>query len=113
VPDDLGFYAMDPYGGNNIDENMCFLDTFITNAKLKAASGYPKILIAETNNKSTSASRVAWLEHVATRMHAYGSNAIGILTFWGGASAPLSGPWNPADTTVINGMNHIINHILT
>jgi hypothetical protein len=112
VPDDLGFYAMDPYGGDDIELNMCRLETFIQNAKKKAATGYPRIILAETNNKSTSAKRVEWFERVATRMHTYGSHAVGILTFWGGAHAPLSGAWNPADKTVIDGMNHIINHIL-
>lgn len=112
VPDDLGFYGIDVYGGDSIDKNMCFLDTFITNARLVAASGYPKILIGETNYNSTDTNRVEWLQQVATRMNAYGSNAIGILTFWGGAGAALSGAWDPTDDTIIGGMNYIINDIL-
>jgi hypothetical protein len=112
VPDDLGFYGIDVYGGNAIDKNMCFLETFISNAKLKARNGYPKIVIGETNNKSTDANRVEWFERVAERMHRYGSHAVGILTFWGDAHAPLSGPWDPSRSKVINGMNHVINKIL-
>lgn len=112
VPDDLGFYGVDVYGGDDVDTNMCFLDTFIINANVKAASGYPKILIAETNKNSTDARRVDWFERVATRMQAYGPNAIGILTFWGGAGAALSGAWDPADIAVIDGMNYVINNIL-
>ncbi len=112
VPDDLGFYGVDVYGCDAIDTNMCFLETFITNANAKAADGYPKILIAETNNNDTDLKRVAWFERVAARMQAYGPNAIGILTFWGGADAELSGAWDPTDTTVIGGMNYVINSIL-
>jgi len=112
VPDDLGFYGVDVYGGDDIDKNMCFLDTLISNAKLKAVSGYPKIIIAETNNRSTDANRVEWFDQVAQRMHQYGSNAVGILTFWGGVHARLSGAWDPKDDAVIRGMNHVINKIL-
>ena len=110
VPDDLGFYGMDPYGHDDIDKFMCFFDTFITNAKLKAASGYPKIILAETNNKASVADRVEWFDQVAVRMHTYGSHAVGILTFWR-EGAPLSGGWHPTKP-LVTGMNKVINNIL-
>jgi hypothetical protein len=110
VPDDLGFYGIDPYGHNDIDKFMCFFDTFITNAKLKAASGYPKIILAETNNKATVANRVEWFDQVATRMHTYGSHAVGILTFWR-EGGNLSGGWHPTKP-LVTGMNKVINNIL-
>ena len=110
VPDDLGFYGIDPYGHRDIDTYMCFLDTFITNAKIKAASGYPKIIVAETSNNDTDDNRVLWFQRVAERMHTYGANAVGILTFWKDDGS-LSGPWD-GDLNIISGMNDIIDNIL-
>jgi hypothetical protein len=128
VPDDLGFYGIDVYGdgavnsnstsggADDINGNMCFLDAFINNAEIFTANGpangYPKILIAEANDNSSDANRVAWFESVAMRMHEYGSNAVGILTFWGGVHAAQSGSWDPTNFAVIDGMNDVINNIL-
>jgi hypothetical protein len=114
VPDDLGFYGIDPYGNDNIGTYLCYLDTFITNAKDFAAGGYPNILIAETNNNknSTPANRATWFGDVAARLHTYGANAVGMLTFWN-PSGNLSGPWDGTDATVIDEMNNIINIVFT
>lgn len=68
-----------------------------------------------------------WTDHVRSTwpqpipawvndMHQYGSNSIGVLTFWN-PTGGLSGPWDPSrpwGKSTINDMNYIINkHILT
>lgn len=127
VPKDLGFYGIDVYGGGTtgngksggrrtMRKNMGIFDNFITAAKKHASSGYPKIIVAETNNNSSDANRVAWFTDVAERMRKYGTNAVGILTFWHDNPRSLSGPWppnpNPSDRTVMHGMNYVINNVL-
>jgi hypothetical protein len=126
VPKTLDWYGVDVYGGNNGGTtcvNLSCLDTFINNAKVKTAvkgvPGYPKILIGETNfndgNKEPTGcpqTQGAWLTAVAQRMHQYGANAVGILTFWR-EGASLSGGYDPTDLATVNAMNNIINTVLT
>ena len=127
VPPNLGFYGQDMYtfGGtgcsSGIPAGMQHLEDFITGAKAKdtITPGYPKLLIPECNYApdcsltGDPALRGQWFEAVATRMHQYGSNSIGVLTFWN-PTGGLSGPWDPSrpwGTSTINAMNTIINNI--
>jgi hypothetical protein len=116
-PPDMGFYGVDVYGNNGTSAGLQQLENFINLAKgldttRPPGHGYPKLLIAETNTplipplcspepctSPTPAPRAGppgtgWFESVCTRMHKYGSNSIGVLTFWK-ESGPLSGPWDP------------------
>jgi hypothetical protein len=127
APPNLGFYGQDMYafGGSGcssgITAGMQHLDDFITRAKAKdtITPGYPKLLIPECNYAPDCsltdhpALRGQWLEAVATRMHHYGSNSIGVLTFWrpGGG---LSGAWDPSrpwGKSTINAMKTITTTI--
>ena len=38
--------------------------------------------------------RGQWFEAVANRMRTYGTNSIGVLTFWH-TNGKVSGPWDP------------------
>ena len=142
VPGDLDWYGVDVYGGrqnagNTTCDNSDDLDTFIDNAKIQTGHytggnnnvfvpGYPKILIGETNyNIDTIVgappsgcpqTRADWFNQIATRMHHYGNNAVGILTFWR-VGAELSGAYDPEeeypDEPLGDRINDIINVTLT
>lgn len=130
VPKDLGFYGIDCYGGgitgddttggsDTMQKNLTIFDDFITAAENHAHNGYPKIILAETNNNSSDANRVTWFKEVAARFRQYGTNGVGMLTFWNDNPSSLSGPWPPDDVTdpndlnvVPDGMNYVINNIL-
>ncbi len=113
TPRDLGYYGLDVYGNISLTAGMQRLDSFITLAKQHASSGYPKLLIPETNapdKTQQQKKRDAWFEAVCTRMHGYGSNSIGVLTFWGGQNAQLGGPWTQ-NVNNVNELNYIISNI--
>jgi hypothetical protein len=126
VPPNLGFYGQDLYAtsgsdcSSGITAGMKHLEDFITGAKAKdTIAGYPKLLIPECNYAPDCSLtddptlRGEWLEAVANRMHEYGSNSIGVLTFWK-ADGPLSGPWDPTAPwyqSTVNDMNYITNNI--
>lgn len=111
VPPNLGFYGLDLYGNEGIDQGLARLEQFITLAKPKDTKtpGYPKLVIPECNTPAVD-QRPAWFEGVAERMHKYGSHSIGILTFWN-PKGPLSGPWQPTNKKTIAAMNDIIDKI--
>jgi hypothetical protein len=131
VPPNLGFYGQDMYtqgtgstsSGSGIDVGMEHLEDFITGAKAVATNtttpGYPSLMIPECNYAPDAsldddpALRGQWFEAIATRMHTYGANAIGTLTFWN-PSGSLSGPWDPTAAwypSTVADMNDIINNI--
>lgn len=120
VPRDLGFYGLDLYGNNGLSIGMERLEAFITKAKAKATRtatpGYPRLLIAECNSPIASrmfphaAPRPEWFTAVCKRMHKYGTNSIGVLTYWN-ANGKLSGSWRPKDKATIGAMNDIIHNI--
>jgi hypothetical protein len=127
VPPNLGFYGQDLYatGGpsctNGIAAGMQHLEDFITQAKAKdtITPGYPSLAIPECNYAPDCSLtgdptlRGQWFEAVATRMHQYGSNSIGVLSFWN-PSGPLSGPWDPNAPwypSTVEAMNDITNNI--
>lgn len=111
VPPNLGFYGLDLYGNEGIEEGLARLEQFITLAKPKDTKtpGYPKLMIPECNTPK-QAQRPDWFESVCLRMHVYGAHSIGVLTFWNPAG-PLSGPWDPKDRKTIAAMNDIIDDI--
>lgn len=117
VPTDLGFYGVDPYANNDkapMSTNLCWFDTFITSAKTFTKndpfnSGYPMLLVAETNSNVES-ERPQWFNEVCSRMATYGANSIGVLTFWH-PKGPLSGAWDPSDQNTITEMNSIISSV--
>jgi hypothetical protein len=111
VPPNLGFYGLDLYGNLGISAGMARLEDFITRARAKdtITPGYPKLVIPECNTPKKS-ERPDWFTSVCTRMHQYGSNSIGVLTFWN-PTGPLSGPWDPTDRNTIGAMNNIIGNI--
>jgi hypothetical protein len=125
VPDNLGFYGFDVY--NNLGTGLTQLDGLINTAKshFTCASsgtcppgtvpGYPNVLIGETNmppNATTgsTALRGPWFEDVCNRMKTYGTNAIGVLTFWKDGGN-LGGPWLPFDTTTEDDMSNCADTI--
>lgn len=117
-PPDMGFYGVDVYGNRGTCAGLQQLENFINLAKpLDAITpNYPKLLIAETNTPLTPppctpepscqvppAPRsggigVGWYETICARMHNYGANSIGVLTYWN-ENGQLSGPWDPGPTT--------------
>jgi hypothetical protein len=110
VPPNLGFYGLDLYETDGIDNGVARLDQFIAMAKPKdPKSHYPKLMLPECNTPKV-AMRPAWFTAVCERMHTYGSHSIGVLEFWN-PTGPLSGPWLPKDKKFIAAMNNIINHI--
>jgi hypothetical protein len=110
TPPNLGFYGLDLYGNDGIGKGLARLDEFITLAGPKdTRNGYPKIVLPECNIP-VKAERPDWFKSVCERMHTYGSNSIGVLTFWN-PDGPLSGPWDPKDTKTIAAMNDIIDNI--
>jgi hypothetical protein len=114
VPTDLGFYGIDVYGSGQEAKNLCFLDTFIEGARKytehdPSNKGYPRLLVAETNDNVES-NRPAWFEAVCRMMATYGTNSIGVLTYWN-RNGPLSGPWEPCDIATIYRMQYIISSI--
>jgi hypothetical protein len=110
VPSDLGFYGFDVYANISIDDGMSKLETFIADAKDNTPDypwyNYPPLLIPETNTPTVD-DRPTWFNDVCGRMHQYGSNSIGVLTFWGGQCASLSGAWLPGDAKTIQAMKDI------
>jgi len=121
VPDNIGFYGVDVYGHVGLQRGMDRLETFIQGAKAKdtITPGYPRLLIAETNTPvnpvpcspspctptppapRTGGIGVGWYETVCNRMHQYGTNSIGVLTFWK-TTGELSGPWDPSLAPTFN-----------
>jgi hypothetical protein len=110
APPNLGFYGLDLYANDGIDRAMDRLEQFIALARKKdTKTGYPKLMIPECNTP-TVAERPEWFKTVCRRMHTYGSQSIGVLTFWH-KHGKLSGPWLPKDTKTVDAMNDIIGHI--
>jgi hypothetical protein len=110
VPPNLGFYGLDLYETNGIENGLARLEQFITQAKRKdTKSHYPKLMLPECNTPQ-KAMRPEWFTRVCERMHVYGSHSIGVLQFWN-PHGPLSGPWDPKDKNLIAAMNHIVNKI--
>jgi hypothetical protein len=110
APPNLGFYGLDLYETDGIDNGLARLEQFITQAKPKdTKSHYPKLALPECNTPKV-AQRPEWFERVCERMHVYGSHSIGVLTFWN-PTGPLSGPWLPKDKKTIAAMNDIVNKI--
>jgi hypothetical protein len=99
---------------------MQHLEDFITQAKAKdTKAGYPKLLIPECNYapdcslQDDPELRGQWFEAVAGRMHEYGANSIGVLSFWN-PTGGLSGPWDPNAAwykSTVDDMNYITNTI--
>jgi hypothetical protein len=111
VPPNLGFYGLDLYGNEGIDEGLARLDQFITLAKPKDTKtrGYPRLMLPECNTPE-EAQRPDWFKGVCERMHGYGAHSIGVLTFWS-PTGSLSGPWEPTGKKTIAAMNDIIDKI--
>jgi hypothetical protein len=111
VPPNLGFYGLDLYGNKGIADGMARLEQFITLAKPKDTKTprYPRLLLPECNTPK-KAERPDWFTSVCQRMHVYGANSIGVLTFWN-PHGPLSGPWEPTDRHTIAAMNDIVSKI--
>jgi hypothetical protein len=110
VPPNLGFYGLDLYETDGLENGLARLEQFITQAKLKdTKSHYPKLMLPECNTPK-KAQRPEWFERVCERMHVYGSHSIGVLMFWN-PTGPLSGPWDPKDKNTIAALNDIINKI--
>lgn len=110
VPPNLGFYGLDLYETDGIDNGLKRLDQFIAMAKFKDTKAhYPKLMLPECNTPN-KAMRPQWFKRVCERMHVYGSHSIGVLTFWN-PKGPLSGPWLPTDRATIAAMNDITTHI--
>jgi hypothetical protein len=136
VPDTLGFYGLDiyaPFGAGDgsgedaiANEINNVLDPWIRNAENHytsdpksvwpgTAPNYPNVIICETNmppdpNTGSTEYRGQWFEAVCTRMHTYGSDNIGVLTFWRDDGS-LSGPWLPGDKPTEQAMNYITDSI--
>lgn len=110
VPPNLGFYGLDLYETDGIDNGLTRLEQFITMAKPKdTKSRYPRLMLPECNTPK-EAERPEWFTRVCERMHVYGAHSIGVLTFWN-PKGPLSGPWEPKDKKTIAAMNDIIKKI--
>jgi hypothetical protein len=110
VPPNLGFYGLDLYETDGLDQGLLRLDEFIKQAKLKdTKEHYPKLMLPECNTPNRGM-RPRWFKSVCERMHVYGSHSIGVLTFWN-PTGPLSGPWRPTDRATIAAMNDITTHI--
>jgi hypothetical protein len=110
VPPNLGFYGLDLYETDGIENGLARLEQFITQAKPKDTKAhYPKLMLPECNTPN-KAMRPEWFKSVCERMHVYGSHSIGVLEFWN-PKGPLSGPWDPKDKKTIAAMNDIVNHI--
>jgi hypothetical protein len=131
VPPGMGFYGVDVYGNNGTCEGLAQLENFIKLAKtIRGGSTYPKLLIAETNTPPVSSeypnaaprsgpAGTGWFESVCTRMHNYGANSIGVLTYWN-VSGKLSGAWDPGpvtpqdpDGTTVTALQNCIDKIFT
>lgn len=112
VPPDLGYYGLDLYGnlgirkhprwGHPLQRWMQFRELARTKDK---AHGYPWLVIGETNCPDRAV-RADWFKLIASRMHAYGTHAKALLTFWADHGG-LSGPWDPTDRITINALRGI------
>ena len=71
-----------PERNNGTSEGLKQLEKFIGLAKPLDPTGkrYPKLLVAETNTPHEK-QRPEWFTAVCTRMHRYGSNSVGVLTY--------------------------------
>jgi hypothetical protein len=112
VPPGLDYYGLDLYGNLGIrnlprwGHPLHRWNQFKELARTKDKSGYPWLVIGETNCPD-EALRPAWFKLIASWMNSYGSHAKALLTFWSAHSAGLSGPWDPADKATINALRSI------
>jgi hypothetical protein len=122
APHDLGFYGLDVY--NNLGTGLTQLDGMISTARLwftgepygfppGTVPDYPNLIVTETNmpyDSDSPAARGQWFLDVCNRMKTYGTNAIGVLSYWHKVSKTdpdpgLSGPWLPFDQKTEGAMN--------
>jgi hypothetical protein len=112
VPPSLGFYGIDLYGNLGIRQHPRWQHPFqrwiqFRNlARAKVWSGYPSLVIGETNCPD-QALRPAWFSLVASWLHAYGARGQAVFTFWANPGFGLSGPWIPADKPTISALRSI------
>lgn len=111
VPPELGYYGIDLYGNLGIRRHPRWMHPFhrwtqFTHlARTKHKSGYPWLVIGETNCPDR-ALRADWLKLVASWLHSYGAHAKGLFTFWAN-HGHLGGPWDPTDKATINALRGI------
>ncbi len=111
VPPHLGYYGLDLYGNLGIRYHPRWMHPFHRwtqfrdLARTKVRSGYPWLVIGETNCPAQPL-RPAWLKLVSSWLHGYGAHALALLTFWT-ANGGLSGPWDPTDRATINALKGI------
>jgi hypothetical protein len=112
VPPDLGYYGIDLYGNLGIHKHPRWQHPFHRWTQFRELARekdrhrrYPRLVIGETNCPD-KALRPDWLKLVASWMHAYGSHATAMFTFWS-AHGGLSGRWDPHDAATIKAMRYI------
>ena len=111
VPPRLGYYGLDIYGNLGIRQHPRWWHPyqrwlqFRELARTKDRSGYPWLVIGETNCPS-QALRPYWFKLIASWMHSYGTRGKGIFTFWAGHGG-LGAPWDPADRATISALRGI------
>lgn len=111
VPPALGYYGLDLYGNLGILQHPRWMhpfrrwEQFKALARTKHKSGYPWLVIGETNCP-VQAIRGDWLKLVASWVAGYGGRALGLFTFWADHGG-LSGPWDPTDRATVNAMKGI------
>ncbi len=111
VPPDLGYYGLDLYGNLGLRKHPRWRHPFDRwtqfrdLARTKDRSGYPWLVIGETNCPD-QALRPAWLKLIASWLHGYGAHALALLTFWADHGG-LSGPWDPSDRATVNALKGI------
>ncbi len=111
VPQGLGYYGLDLYGNLGLRKHPRWghpfqrWTQFRDLARTKDRSGYPWLVIGETNCPD-QALRPAWFKLIASWLHDYGAHAKAMLSFWGGTGG-LGGPWVPTDRATINALKGI------
>jgi hypothetical protein len=112
IPPHLGFYGIDIYGNLGIRTHPQWEHPyqrwiqFRDLAKTKTWSGYPALVIGETNCPD-QALRPAWFKLITSWVHAYGARGTAVFTFWADPGYGLSGPWNPYDQATIKALRGI------
>lgn len=112
VPPGLGYYGLDLYGNLGLRLQPRWAHPinrwiqFRELARTKDKSGYPWLVIGETNCPD-EASRPAWFKLIASLMKDYGAHAKALMTFWSAHDAGLSGPWDPTDKATISALRSI------
>jgi hypothetical protein len=112
VPPGLDYYGLDLYGNLSLRTHPRWQHPhnrwieFKELARTKDTSGYPWLVIGETNCPA-KALRPAWFKLLASWMNERGARAKGLFTFWANPGHGLSGPWEPKDKATIKALKEI------